>query len=124
MRSHRDGETSSEEWLDKIEELSDAMKQPASDRTHHKAVKVCVIDTGLDPKYGASRGVNNHVKEFKDFVTPSSRTMQDDTSHGTVSVSIVLSIFEHCELYVARVFKSDDTDEKTEPELMAKVRAV
>ncbi|KAI4599476.1 hypothetical protein KJ359_001918 [Pestalotiopsis sp. 9143b] len=116
----RDGETSSEEWLDKIEELSNAMKEPASDKSRYKAVKVCVIDTGLDPRYGTSRRVNNRVKEFKDFVTPSSSSMQDNTSHGTVSVSIVLSVFEHCELYVARVFKSDDTDEKTEPELMAK----
>ncbi|PNP43616.1 hypothetical protein TGAMA5MH_04588 [Trichoderma gamsii] len=30
-----------------------------------------------------------------------------------------MSIYEHCELYVARIFKYDNTDDETGPELMA-----
>ncbi len=47
--------------------------------------------------------------------------MRDNTWHGTMSGNLVLSMYEEAELYVARVFESNDTDEEKEPLLMAKV---
>ncbi|KAM0518928.1 hypothetical protein ACHAPE_003918 [Trichoderma viride] len=106
---------SSDEWFDKIDRLKTVMEFPASARGTYKAVKICVVDTGFNPDVKGSE----KIKRFKDFVDPGSTSMCDDTWHGTISASIIMSIHEHCELYVARVFKSDDTDDKTGPELMA-----
>lgn len=94
------------------------MEFPASARGTCKAVKICVIDTGFNPDVKGS----NKIKGFKDFVDQDSTKLRDDTWHGTISASIIMSIYEHCELYVARVFKSDDADDKRGPELMAQVR--
>ncbi|KAM0445191.1 hypothetical protein ACHAO4_009896 [Trichoderma viride] len=106
---------SSEEWFDKIDQLKAVMEAPASAKGSYKAVKICVIDTGF--KLGVKGFAK--IKVYRDFVDPSSTSMCDDTWHGTISASIIMSIYEQCELYVARVFKSDDTDDKTGPELMA-----
>lgn len=96
------------------------MEVPASAKDTYKAVKLCVVDTGFNPDVKGSK----KIKGFKDFVDQDCTNMCDDTWHGTISASIILSVYEHCELYVARVFKSDDTDDKTGPELMAQVRLV
>lgn len=94
------------------------MELPVSAKGTYKSVKICVIDTGF--KLGVKGFAK--IKAYKDFVNPSSTSMCDNTWHGTISANIIMSIYEECELYVARVFKSDDTDDKTEPELMAQVR--
>ncbi|UKZ82025.1 hypothetical protein TrVFT333_009807 [Trichoderma virens FT-333] len=111
----RERRVSSEEWLDKIDELKSAMDASSSTKGEYNPVKVCVIDTGFNP---AVRGYKK-VKAFKDFVEPNSTSIRDNTWHGTISASIILSIHENCELYVARIFESDDTDDETGPELMA-----
>lgn len=94
------------------------MEVPAFARGTYKAVKICVIDTGFNPKVKGSK----KIKDFKDFVDLDSPKWQDDTWHGTISANIIMSIYDQCELYIARVFKSDDTDDNTGPELMAQVR--
>ncbi|OTB03270.1 hypothetical protein M426DRAFT_321839 [Hypoxylon sp. CI-4A] len=109
----RDTKYTSDAWLDKIDALRAAMKAPLGKKG--KLVKVCVIDTGfnaMDPEW-------TKVKEFKDFVDRENDTeLRDNTGHGTLSATIILSIYTDCVLYVARVFKNNDTDEKTEPQLM------
>ncbi|UKZ84282.1 uncharacterized protein TrAFT101_000196 [Trichoderma asperellum] len=106
---------SSDEWFDKIDRLKTVMELPASAKGTYKSVKICVIDTGF--KLGV-KGFTK-IKVYKDFVNPGSTSMCDNTWHGTISANIIMSIYEKCELYVARVFNSDETDDKTEPELMA-----
>ncbi|GFP60339.1 subtilisin BL [Trichoderma asperellum] len=106
---------SSDEWFDKIDRLKAVMELPASAKGTYNSVKICVIDTGF--KLGV-KGFTK-IKVYKDFVNPGSTSMCDNTWHGTISASIIMSIYEKCELYVARAFNSDDTDDKTEPELMA-----
>lgn len=108
---------SSDEWFDKIDQLKAVMELPTSAKDSYKAVKICVIDTGF--KLGVKGFAK--IKVYKDFVDPSSTSMCDATWHGTISASIIMSIYEQCELYVARVFESDDTDDKTGPNLMAQV---
>lgn len=93
------------------------MELPASAKDTYKSVKICVIDTGF--KLGV-KGFTK-IKVYKDFVNPGSTSMCDNTWHGSISANIIMSIYEKCELYVARVFNSDETDDKTVPELMAQV---
>ncbi|KAJ4409979.1 hypothetical protein N0V82_009347 [Gnomoniopsis sp. IMI 355080] len=84
------------------------MEPTSATKGGHNLVKVCIIDTGISPKDKCSK----KVKGFKDFVIPDNRQLCDETWHGTQCASIVLSIYEPCELYVARVFRTDEaTDE-------------
>lgn len=96
------------------------MKPTASIKGMHKLVKICVIDTGFKPR---QKGFEK-IKVFKDFVDIKSTNFRDDTWHGTISADIIMSIYEQCELYVARIFKYDNTDDETGPELMAQVRVI
>ncbi|EHK42494.1 hypothetical protein TRIATDRAFT_319912 [Trichoderma atroviride IMI 206040] len=108
-------EVSSDHWFEDIERLGDAMRSPAFDKGTYKLVKVCVIDTGFKPSV---KGFEK-IKAFKDFAEPTNTNLRDGTWHGTMCANIIMSIYEQCELYVARVFMSDDTDDKTGPEAMA-----
>lgn len=110
-------EVSSDHWFEDIERLGDAMRSPAFDKGTYKLVKVCVIDTGFKPSV---KGFEK-IKAFKDFAEPTNTNLRDGTWHGTMCANIIMSIYEQCELYVARVFMSDDTDDKTGPEAMAQV---
>lgn len=86
--------------------------------TEHMRIrtKVCVIDTGFHQDDPAGAKII-----FKDFVSPKNSRMQDNTWHGTLSSTIIMSMYDQCDLYVARVFATNDTDESTEPILMADV---
>lgn len=108
----------SEDWLDGIGDLRAAMKANHSTGGGSKPVKVCVIDTGFRADDKESKKVG---KRFKDFVNPSNTQLCDKTWHGTQSATIILSIYEPCELYVARVFDKNDADEERGQELMAMV---
>ncbi|KJZ78277.1 hypothetical protein HIM_02315 [Hirsutella minnesotensis 3608] len=111
----RDETPSSDDWFDLLDDLKSAMDPPRA-ATAFQRVKVCVIDTGFNPN---DKDVAK-VKVYKDFVEPFSGTKCDDTWHGTISATIILSIYEECELYVARVFRTNEADENTGPELMAR----
>ncbi|KAF1962377.1 subtilisin-like protein [Byssothecium circinans] len=114
----------SDAWLNKTDRLRAAMKAPPKVRAAMKEppkakgdyspVKVCVIDTGF---HKSDRDCKK-VVEFKDFVDKNNTELRDDTWHGTLTATIILSVYPDCVLYVARVFKNNDTDEKTEPALM------
>ncbi|KAI1823014.1 hypothetical protein F4861DRAFT_352909 [Xylaria intraflava] len=103
-----------EDWLDNTDQLRTVMascdKQDEYDR-----VRVCVIDTGLREDYRPK------CSAFRDFVDPENRGVCDKSTsgHGTLCAHIILSIFDQCELYVARVFADDNVDEKTGSARMA-----
>ncbi|RCI08797.1 putative subtilisin-like protease [Ophiocordyceps polyrhachis-furcata BCC 54312] len=110
----RELQPSSDEWEDRIESVKNALKTSSKVKGAYKRVKVCVIDTGFDAKDKN----NGRVVSYRDFAERKTDRC-DETHHGTFSANLVLSIYDDCELYVARVFKTDKTDEETEPELMA-----
>ncbi|KAJ5668904.1 Extracellular alkaline serine protease [Penicillium macrosclerotiorum] len=83
--------------------------------THYRRVKIAVIDTGLDPEHGLANKIN-----YKDFVEEGSTERKDCTGHGTISVDLILRVYEAADLYVARVFERDEADERKEPYLTAK----
>lgn len=47
-----------------------------------------------------------------------------NSKHGTISVDIILRVYEEADLYVARVFEHDEAEETKEPFLMAEVSQV
>jgi subtilisin family serine protease len=101
----------------------------------YKPVKIAVIDTGVDPNHrqaGKFRykdfvdgtDVENLVEKGMENVNEKATAKKDNTGHGTISVELILKVYEKAELYVARVFEKDQADEKKEPQLMAKASSL
>ncbi|RDA89198.1 putative subtilisin-like protease [Ophiocordyceps camponoti-leonardi (nom. inval.)] len=111
----REQQQTSDEWEDRIESVKKALEESADVKGTYAKIKVCVIDTGFDPK----NKNKSRIVSYRDFAEPKRTEMCDATHHGTFSANLVLSIYDDCELYVARVFKTDNTDGEREPELMA-----
>jgi len=113
---------SSETWLGRLDLVVNVMrarkKLNVTDDTY-KRVKVAVLDTGLN----ADHGVADEV-QYKDFVDQSQQEMSDNTSHGTTSVDLILKAYAEVDLFVARVFATDNTDGTTEPSQMAQVSTI
>ena len=82
----------------------------------YKPVKVAILDTGLEPDHNMADRI-----QYEDFVDRSQKSRKDNTSHGTISVDLILKVYVEAELFVARVFETDQTDETREPNQMAKV---
>ncbi|PHH79271.1 hypothetical protein CDD80_5266 [Ophiocordyceps camponoti-rufipedis] len=79
-------------------------------------VKVCVIDAGFHP---ADKN-RARILAYKDFAEPEREDLVDNAErHGTNSANLVLAVYDECELFVARIFRTGRTDGRTEPELMA-----
>jgi hypothetical protein len=83
----------------------------------YRPVKIAVLDTGLesDPRFDDVT--------YRDFVDPKHPGRVDNTSHGTASVDLILQAYPEAELYVGRVFNTNQTDERTEPAQLAEVGA-
>lgn len=88
-----------------------------SDNTYH-AVKVAILDTGLD----ASHRVSKDVK-WKDFVEPGNEIRKDQTMHGTTSVNLILRMYVEVDLHIGRVFETSEATLDREAEQMADVRS-
>jgi len=87
----------------------------------YERVRVCVIDTGLREDY---RATCSAFRGFRDFVDPANISVCDKSSggHGTLCAHIILSVFDECDLYVARVFADDNAGDETGAARMAEVR--
>jgi hypothetical protein len=81
----------------------------------YRPVKIAVLDTGLESN------PNFDGVTYRDFVDPKHPGRVENTSHGTASVDLILLAYPEAELYVGRVFETDQTDEKTEPAKLAEV---
>ncbi|RAK77448.1 subtilisin-like protein [Aspergillus fijiensis CBS 313.89] len=104
----------SDRWFDELDDLISVMKAPSEIQGRYRAVRVAVIDTGLQPAIG----LRMNVIEWKDFVGSSS-TMCDNTWHGTISATLLTNACEGAELYIARVFDTNNADHEHGPRLMA-----
>ncbi|EGU72586.1 hypothetical protein FOXB_16905 [Fusarium oxysporum f. sp. conglutinans Fo5176] len=136
-----DSSSAAEQWFVKnIEELNCVIRAKANLKEkgeNYKRVKIAVIDTGLIPSHHMAKKVT-----YRDFVAEKAaaetknkgdhsakvdpkdkapQALQDtsDSKHGTISVGIILRVYEDAELYVARVFEHEDATETREPLLMA-----
>ena len=116
----RDCQRTADDWLENIDELRDVVM--SYDPGHnYERVRVCVIDTGLREDYKATCSA---FRGFRDFVDPTNTRVCDNSSggHGTLCAHIILSVFDECDLYVARVFADDNADDETGSVRMAEVR--
>lgn len=88
-------------------------------KDEYERVRVCVIDTGLEKSYKT-----NCFRDFRDFVDRDNKGVCDKSAggHGTFCTHIILSVFDKCELYVARVFADDNAGDEAGPARMAEVR--
>ncbi|KAJ4982642.1 hypothetical protein SVAN01_11866 [Stagonosporopsis vannaccii] len=131
--------SASEDWFVRnIEELNLIIraksKQSAADDSTRR-VKMAVIDTGLMQNHPLAKHVT-----YRDFVAEAAQAKQksghaattkredntthapqdtSDSKHGTISIEIILRVYEDADLYVARVFEKDEAQETKEPFLMA-----
>ena len=96
-----------------------ARKKSLETDGEYKKVKIAVIDTGIDPKHRQAAKV-----KYKDFLNEKPEDKRDNTGHGTISVDLILRMYEEAELYVARVFEESRAGEQKEASLMAKVRSL
>ena len=85
-----------------------------ADHAYHP-IKIAVLDTGLES------GPQFDYVTYRDFVDPKREGRVDNTLHGTKSVDLILHAYPEAELYVGRVFNTDQTDEMTEPAHLAEV---
>ncbi|RAH48752.1 subtilisin-like protein [Aspergillus brunneoviolaceus CBS 621.78] len=114
VKSIRQSTHMSDRWFDELDDLISVMKAPKKVKGGYRAVKVAVIDTGLQPAIG----LRMNVIEWRDFVGSSS-TMCDNTWHGTISARLLANACEGAELYIARVFDTNNANHEHGPRLMA-----
>jgi hypothetical protein len=101
--------------LDQLAATMKTPKKPKLTGDAHRRVKIAVLDTGLvsDSHYVSVT--------YRDFVDPKEKGRIDKTLHGTTSVDLILKAYPEAELYVGRVFNTNQTDERTEPVHLAEV---
>jgi hypothetical protein len=58
---------------------------------------------------------------YKDFVDSNEKCTEGQTSHGTTSLDLILKMYEDAEVYIARVFETNDAHGDREAVQMAKV---
>jgi len=83
---------------------------------YSERIKVAIFDTGLEPEHHRSGAVH-----YKDFVDSNEKCTKRQTSHGTTSLDLILKMYEDADLYIARVFETNDAHGDLEAVQMAKV---
>jgi hypothetical protein len=116
--TRRPGMQCSRNWLENLDRVTGMMKVRKTLELiddSYRPVKIAVLDTGLesDLRFGDVT--------YRDFVDPDRLGRVDNTSHGTASVDLILQAYPEAELYVGRVFNTNQTDERLEPAQLAEV---
>jgi len=83
---------------------------------YFQRIKVAVLDTGLEQGLLMSCSVH-----YKDFVDSNEKCTEDHTSHGTTSMDLILKMYQDADVYIARVFETNDAHGDREAVQMAKV---
>ncbi|KAK1547677.1 extracellular alkaline serine protease [Colletotrichum paranaense] len=100
--------TTEKTWFDKLRELNHVL-DAVSDVENYSKVKIAVLDTGIDPECQFI----DEIDDYADFVNPGSRVKLDRTGHGTSVVDLIYRVYQHAEIYVARVFESNNATPET-----------
>jgi hypothetical protein len=58
---------------------------------------------------------------YKDFVDSNEQHMRDQTLHGTISLDLVLKMYQDAEMYIGRVFETKDAHDDREAAQMAMI---
>ncbi|KAF4447233.1 hypothetical protein F53441_9220 [Fusarium austroafricanum] len=104
-------QASAEAWFEELDELNEVLScLPSETDQTYKQVRVAVIDTGIDGNDSYAK----HIRGYRDFVTNRDDMKQDNTGHGTNSVKLIFKVYAEAEVYVARVFESDEANDDTQ----------
>ena len=99
--------------------ITDKMQLSKKERKstgNYQRIKVAVLDTGMQPEHPMSSSVY-----YKDFVDSNEQHMRDQTLHGTISLDLVLQMYQDAEMYPGRVFETNDAHDDREAVQMAMV---
>ncbi|MCJ1250616.1 hypothetical protein MMC30_007844 [Trapelia coarctata] len=113
----RHGETSSKAWIDDLDTFIDvlqARKRLQETDAEHKRAKIAILDTGIRSCHRQAK-----VVQYMDFVDENSKEKSDLSGHGSNSVDLDLKVYASADLYVARIFEQDTSDEESGPKMMA-----
>jgi hypothetical protein len=83
---------------------------------YDQRIKVAVLDTGIEPEHRMSGSVH-----YRDFVDSIKKCTKEQTSHGTTSLELILKMYQDAEVYIARVFETNDAHGDLEAVQMAMV---
>jgi subtilisin family serine protease len=83
-------------------------------------VKIAILDTGVDTKHpDILRELQKSRIEVYDFVTDSAN-IEDLNGHGTHCTSVLAKFAPNAEIYVGRVFRTNQASDAS-PEILKKV---
>ncbi|KAJ4113967.1 hypothetical protein NW760_000858 [Fusarium oxysporum] len=104
-------QASAKAWFEDLDELNEVLScLPSETDQTYKQVRVAVIDTGINGNDSYAK----HIRGYRDFVTNKDELKQDNTGHGTNSVKLIFKVYAEAEVYVARVFESDEANDDTQ----------
>ena len=84
------------------------LKKPP-EQLRDAAVKIAVLDTGVDLKHPFIRGAirQKRIRKLKSFVTNDTST-EDRVGHGTHVANLLLEVAPDAQLYIAKIASSKD----------------
>ncbi|KAK3329197.1 hypothetical protein B0H66DRAFT_540416 [Apodospora peruviana] len=91
-------------WFDELDKLNSVLRAPKKKLSKYPAVRVAILDTGVKEEMG------DHIEQYKDFVGQDDENLEDLTGHGTTTAQLVLKLFNKAELFIARVFETNDIE--------------
>lgn len=98
-------------WLRDLKKISELVEHKRRECAVSAAVRVAILDTGLNrefPAFRAKSGLMKSIIEERDFVNPDALTITDTFGHGTLVARLLMECAPGADIIVARVAKSTD----------------
>jgi hypothetical protein len=115
-------------WIGKADNVVGDMASGRKPGRGIPNVKVAILDTGVSPHHPFTKKVQDprdrrYKDRYKDFVPKTGEQPDDNnTSHGTRALDLVLRMYEDADVYVARVFETDLSKPERDAYRMGEVR--
>jgi len=105
----------SAEWMKQADAVVEVMALKSAPR--NPRVKVAILDTGVSPSHAYTRTEGFRDHRYWDFVENSKGY---NTLHGTEMLDLVLRMHAHADVYIARVFETEHSSDKSDAAQMAR----
>jgi hypothetical protein len=101
-----------DEWLCDLKRVAEAIRHSPISFDHQK-VKIAILDTGIDTLhqdiFARAEKIRDTVSWARDGLGARETRTKDCHGHGTAVASIILSIAEDADVYIAKVTNDDGT---------------
>jgi hypothetical protein len=101
-----------DEWLRELKRVAVAIRHSPISFDHQK-VRIAILDTGIDPLHqdilARDESIMDTVSWARDGLGTRQTKTKDCHGHGTAVASIILSIAEDADVYIAKVTNDDGT---------------